>query len=119
MPRWMVGIGLLGIVVLLAGGHVRMAGGFALGAALGVLGYFWLHQAVEALLDANPRRVPRSVVLKITLRYALMLGGILFFSRTGWLPVLPIFGGLLVPAGGVLIESLRLLGEGLRHTDPV
>ncbi|MGH2362640.1 MAG: ATP synthase subunit I, partial [bacterium] len=104
MPCWMVGIGVLGTAVLLAVGLPRTAAGFALGAALGILGYFWLHQAVVALMDAQTVRVPRGVALKIMLRYVLMLAAILLFSRTGWLPVLAVFGGLLVPAGGVTIE---------------
>lgn len=119
MPRWMLGIGVVGAAALFAIGNVRAASGFALGAALGILGYYWLHQAVVALLDAQTARVPRGVVLKIMLRYVLMFAGILIFSRTGWLPVLPIFAGLLVPGAGVLIESLRLLGEGFHQTETV
>jgi hypothetical protein len=119
MPRWMVGIGALGTVALVASGQGRMAAGFALGAAIGLLGFMWLRQTVDALLDGNSARVPRVVILKIVLRYALMLAGILFFARTGWLPVLPIFAGLLVPGAGVLIESLRLLGEGFHQTERV
>lgn len=119
MPRWMVGIGVAGTLALLAGGQGRMAAAFALGAIIGLLGFMWLRQTVDALLDATSPRVPRVVILKIALRYALMLAGILFFSRTGWLPVLPIFAGLLVPGAGVLIESLRLLGEGFHHTEIV
>jgi len=119
MPRWMLGVGVVGTVTLLAIGQVRAASGFALGAALGILGYFWLHQAVVALLDAQTARVPRGVVMKIMLRYVLIFAGIFFFSRSGWLPVLPVFGGLLVPGAGVLIESLRLLGEGFHHTEIV
>ena len=118
MPRWMVGLGVLGTAALLAVGQPRTAAGFALGAALGILGYFWLHQAVVALMEAQTRRVPRGVALKIMLRYVLMLAAILLFSRTGWLPVLAVFGGLLVPAGGVTIESLLLLREGFHSTDP-
>jgi hypothetical protein len=114
----MAGVGVLSTAVLLVVGQPRPAVGFALGAALGILGYFWLHQAVVALMDAHTARVPRAVALKIMLRYALMLAGILLFSRTGWLPVLAVFGGLLVPAAGVTIESLLLLRAGFHSTDP-
>lgn len=118
MPRWMLGVGVVGAATLLAIGHLRAASGFALGAALGILGYFWLHQAVVGLLDAQTARVPRGVVLKIMLRYVLMFAGIFLISRTGWLPMLAVFGGLVVPAAGVTIESLLLLREGFRHADP-
>jgi Ca2+/Na+ antiporter len=117
MPLWMVGLGVLGTIALLVTGQPRTAAGFALGAALGILGYFWLHQAVVALMDSHTTRAPRDVALKIVLRYILMLAVILLFSRTGWLPVLAVFGGLLVPAGGATIESLRLVFAGFHSTD--
>jgi len=119
MPRWMLVIGVAGTLALLAGGQGRMAAAFAIGAMIGLLGFLWLRQTVDALLDATSARVPRVVILKIVLRYGLMLAGVFFFSRTGWLPVLPIFAGLLVPGAGVLIESLRLLGEGFHHAKRV
>ena len=119
MPRWMVGVSVLGTTTLVAMGHTRTASGFVVGAALGILGYLWLHQAVVALMDAHTTRVPRSVVLKLSLRYVLIFAGIFFVSRTGWLPVLAVFGGLLVPAAGVTIESLLLLREGFHYNDPV
>lgn len=118
MPRWMLGVGLVGTATLLVIGHARAASGFALGAALGILGYYWLHQAVVVLLDAQTARVPRGLVLKVILRYVLMFAGIFFFSRIGWLPMLAVFGGLMVPAAGVTIESLIVLREGFHHTDP-
>lgn len=117
MPRWMVGIALAGTAVLLAVGHTRAAAGFALGATLGILGYLWLHQAVVAFLDAQKAQVPRSVVLKIMLRYVLIFAGVYFFFRTGWMPILSVFGGLLVPAVGMTIEALNLLREGLCRAD--
>ncbi len=114
MPRWMMGIAVLGAAGLLASGHGRVAAGFALGALLGILGYFWLHPTVKAMLDANSVRLPRGIVVKLALRYVLVAAAVFFFYRTGWLPVLAIFGGLLVPGAGVLVESLILLREGFR-----
>ena len=94
----------------------RTAAGFALGAGLGILGYFWLHETVEALLATNHTRVPRGVVAKLALRYVLMAAVVYSGSRTQWLPVLAIFGGLLVPGAGVLAECLLLLRNGFRDT---
>ncbi len=112
----MIGIAILGAAALAAGGNLRAAAGFGLGAALGILGYFWLHDTVEALLATSHTRVPRAVIAKLVLRYVLMAAVIYFGYRTHWLPVLAIFGGLLVPGAGVLAESINLIREGFRSS---
>ena len=50
MPRWMVLCGFLALTVILLCGQYRIAVGFAVGAALGILNYYWLHDAVEVLV---------------------------------------------------------------------
>lgn len=114
MPRWMLAIALAGVAALAIAGEWRGAVGFALGAALGILGYFWLHETVQALLGVSPAPGPRALAAKLALRYALMAAAIYFGHATGWLPALAIFAGLLVPGAGVLAESLNLIREGLR-----
>jgi hypothetical protein len=117
MPRWMVALAAVGVVVLAGAGEARAAAGFAVGAALGILGFHWMVQSVMALLDANLGRVTRGAVAKIVLRYVLTLAGIFLFYYTGWLPVLAVIAGMLIPAAGVLVESLFLVAEGLRRRE--
>jgi hypothetical protein len=114
MPRWMVGLAIAGAVgcAIVFGG--RAAAGFLLGAGLGILGFHWLHEMAVALLDAGAVRRPRSLVAKLFLRYLLMAAVIFFAQRTGWLPVLAVFAGLLVPGAGILAESLNLVRAGLK-----
>lgn len=95
-------------------GQPKFAGGLALGSALGILSYLWLHQAVEALMNTGKPRVSRLLIAKILARYPLALGAVMVFCWTGWLPFLAILAGLFVPAAGVLIEAVVQLREGFR-----
>jgi hypothetical protein len=110
----MFGFALAGSVACAAVGEWRAAAGFALGAGLGILGYFWLQETAVAMLGAGSASRPRALVAKLMLRYLLMAAVICFGQRTGWMPVLAIFAGLLVPGAGALAESLVLIREGLR-----
>ncbi len=114
LPRWMVLCGGTATIAALLWGQARFAGGLALGSALGILNYFWLHQAVDALMNAGQSRVSRLMVAKILARYPLALGAVMVFYWTGWLPFLGILAGLFVPAAGVLIEAIVQLREGFR-----
>ncbi len=114
MPRWMLGIALVGTVACFAWTEGRAAIGFALGAGIGILGYLWLHEMSATLLDAGAVRRPRALVPKLLLRYLMMAAVIFIAQRTGWVPVLAVFAGLLVPGAGVLAESLNLIRSGLK-----
>jgi hypothetical protein len=113
MPRWMLLCGFLALTVILLYGLYRIAISFALGAALGILNYYWLHEAVEALVKAGQSRIPNSVVAKFLIRYPVAFGLVLLVFKTGWLPPMAILAGLFVPVAGVLIEAIIQLGDGL------
>jgi hypothetical protein len=118
MPRWMMLCGFLALTVILLCGRYRIAVGFALGAALGILNYYWLHEAVEALVKASQSRIPKSVVAKFLIRYPVAFGLVLVFFKTRWLPPVTILAGLFVPVAGVLIEAIIQLGEALLSPHP-
>jgi hypothetical protein len=113
LPRWMMLCGLLALIAILACRQFIFAIGFALGATLGVLNYYWLHEAVEALLRAGQSRIPKLVVAKFLIRYPLAFGLLFVFFKTGWLPPMSILAGLFIPVAGVLIEAIVQLGGGL------
>jgi uncharacterized membrane protein YdcZ (DUF606 family) len=116
-PRWMALCGLVAVIVILLYKQLAVALGFALGAALGILNFYWLRKAVEVLAKAGQSRIPKSVVAKFLLRYPVAFGLLLVFFKTRWLPPMAILAGLFVPVAGVLIEAIIQLGEGLvsRH----
>jgi ATP synthase I chain len=114
LPSWMAAVALAGTLAALAVGRGRVAVGFGLGAAVAILNYQWLHQAVVKLLGMGETRVPKRVVLKFAVRYPLAFAGVYLFYRTGWLPFGAVLAGLFVPASGVLIEAVIQVREGLR-----
>jgi hypothetical protein len=113
LPRWMMLCGFLALVVILLCRQFMMAIGFGLGAALGILNYYWLHEAVEALVTAGQTRVPKLLVAKLLIRYPLAFGLLILFFKTGWLPPMSILAGLFVPVAGLLIEAIVQIGDGL------
>jgi hypothetical protein len=115
LPRWMAGCGIAAAAFILAFGQVRLAAGFALGAFLAVLGYYWLHEVIETLMSAGQVRIPRRVIAKLLVRYPLMFGVVFLFYKTGWLPMTAILGGLFVPAAGVTIEGAVQAAQSFRQ----
>ena len=114
LPRRMLalaGVGTLGILLF---ARVRFGAGFAIGSGLGILNYIWLHNIVEALVNAGTVRPPKSALFKVIIRYPLTLAGVFLFYKTGWLPVATVLAGLFVPVGGVLIEAVILLCDGMK-----
>ncbi len=117
LPRWMTALAAAGTLGIVASAHLRFAAGFALGAALGILNYLWLHHIVEALVNAGTVRPPRTALAKVIIRYPLLFAGVYLFYRSGWLPFTAILAGFFVPVGGVLIEAVALLRDGWKTTD--
>ncbi|HET9180321.1 MAG TPA: hypothetical protein VFQ24_18345 [Terriglobia bacterium] len=117
LPRWMGSLAGLGILVFLVLGRTQMAGAFAVGAGISILGYHWLAQAVKAALNAGERAAPKRVLISLVLRYPIAFGAVLIFYETHWLPFTGILAGLFVPFAGTLAESLNLLGRLIRSDD--
>ena len=114
----MVLCGVVALIVMLLYRQVMIAGGFSLGAALGILNYYWLHEAVVAVSNAGETRIPRLLVAKFLVRYPLAFGVVIFFFKTRWLPPMAIMAGLFVPVAGLLIEAIVQIGGGLgSHPD--
>lgn len=119
LPRWMAGFAVGGTLVafLLAG--VRMAGGFALGAAVAMVGYSWLHKAVVSLMNAGRVRPSALTLGKVLVRYPLAVAIIFVFYYENWLPFEAVLLGLFVPMAGALAESVFQIGAALRHSKAV
>lgn len=116
LPRWMIALAIAGALAALVAGQAKAGAGFALGAALAILNYYWLHQTIEALMTAGQARLSKSVVAKFLIRYPLLFAVVWSFYRTRWLPFTAILAGFFVPVAGVLIEAIFQLREGLRRT---
>jgi len=111
LPWWMAACAGAGLLAVLLSKPVTFVAGFGLGAALAMLNYFWLHQAVAALMNAGSSRPSKKVIAKFLVRYPLAFAAVWVFYRTGWLPFMSIVVGLFVPVTGVLIEAVVQLRE--------
>jgi hypothetical protein len=116
LPRWMMALAVVGVAasLILEGG--RFAAGVALGATLAILGYYWLHQTIQAMLTTQTTRLPARIIFKFALRYALAIGSVFVFFKTGWLPFTAILVGLFAPVGGALAEAVVQICRGWRPT---
>lgn len=65
-------------------------------------------------MSAGQARPAKRVLAKVFVRYPLAFVAVYLFYKTGWLPAAAILAGLFVPAGGVLIEAVVLLRDGLK-----
>jgi ATP synthase I chain len=115
LPRWMAGVALVSALAALVSGHVRFAAGFALGSAVAILAYQWLHRAVAAALDSTESRPARTLMLKFAMRYPLLILVTILCYQSGWLSLRGMILGLFVPAAGALLEGLTLAGSILRN----
>jgi hypothetical protein len=115
MLRWMAILAISATFAILLRGHFQASVAFGIGALLGMLNFHWLAKTVTVLLDAQVNRVSRKVAILMVVRYPLAFAGLVIMYYAGGLPLLPMIAGLLVPGGGVFLESLLLIGAGLRE----
>jgi hypothetical protein len=115
MLRWMMALAILGVAATLVTGRWQVGLGFAIGAILGILNFHWLWQTGNVLMEAQTAHVPFKTAFLMVARFPLALVALMLLYLSGWLPLLPVIAGLLVPGGGVLVESLFLIGAGLGH----
>ena len=100
---------------ILVSGHGKLSAGFALGAGLAIVNYYWLHEAIQSLFDSKRAGIPKAVVAKFAVRYPLAFATVYLFYRTGWLPFGAVLVGLFVPVAGALIEAGFQIREVLRE----
>ncbi len=112
LVRFVLVLGLLGTVAILFGWGWRAAVGFLIGAALALLNYWWISQAVSALARAGRARPSNLTYFKFFGRYAL-IGVVVYviFSRS-LVPILAVMGGLLILVPAVAAEFLYEVARG-------
>ena len=115
MLRWMMVLAALGVAAFLLEGRFHDGVAFAVGATLGILNFHWLWQTGNVLMTAQSAHVPFKTAFLMVARYPLAFAALALLYFSGWLPLVPVIAGLLVPGGGVLVESLFMIGAGLGH----
>lgn len=104
--RWMIAAGVAAAVGTAVFYRPPFGAGVAGGAAVSVLGYYWLMEAVLGALSGNAGSVTKGLVIKLVLRYPMLLGILYLFYRTKWLPMEGVLAGLFVPLAGGAVECL-------------
>ena len=112
----MMGFAAAGTPAVLLIGGARAAVGFALGAAIALVGYSWLHQAVVSLMNAGRERPSKMMISKLLVRYPLAIAVLFLFYREDWLPMEAVVLGLFVPMAGAMAEAVFQIGLALRHS---
>ncbi len=116
MWRAMLWLGGAGMLLVAAGWGLRVAAGFALGTALALLNYHWLHEAVVALMNAGEARVPRIIAAKFIVRYPLAIAALYAIYRLDVVPFGGVLAGLFVPVAGALVEAVIQLRVAWRES---
>lgn len=115
---WMIAVAAAAILAAVAIWGLVFAAGVAAGAAIAVLGYVWLLDALSAALTGAGARLGKGLVIKLVIRYPILLSALYLFYRTKWLPVEAVLVGLFVPLGGGVVECLYQVGGMALGRDP-
>ena len=103
---WAAGIGTVAAAVWKGW---TAAAGFALGAALAWLNFYWLHKLVDSLGGTEPAPTHKSLAVAAGLRY-LLFGGVAYaMMKVLEISVEAIVAGVLVMVAAVLMEVLYQL----------
>lgn len=117
--RFMLGLGFLASVALLVAVGWQVAAGFAAGAAVAVVNFYWMKRAVEALSEraAQPGagKPLRGVLLRFGLRYLLVGLVVYVIFRSSSLSLYGLFAGLLLPVAAVGCEAAYEIYAAMRR----
>jgi hypothetical protein len=84
---------------------LRFMLGIALGGALALLNYKWLHASLRGILAVGSAKTPPGTAMKFILRWLVVAttGWVAF--QTGYFDAVAILAGLFAPAVAVMIEA--------------
>ena len=117
--KFMLGIGILSLVLILAHFGRAAALGFLVGGVISGLNFYWLKQVVSALADGITENLRRGsatgVIIRFLARYALIavIAYAIFSSPT--LNIYGFFAGLFLPVAAMFGEALFEFYAALRH----
>jgi ATP synthase I chain len=95
----------LAVIVAAAVFDLKMTLGVALGGALALLNYKWLHSSLRAILSVGSEKPPPGTRLKIIVRWLVVAAIAWAAHQTGYFDAVGIIAGLLAPAVAVMIEA--------------
>ena len=106
-------------VVALARFGLRMAAGFAVGSAIGMLNFHWLKRVVSALADratgSGRKQGSAGVVLRFLLRYLLVAAVAYVIFRVSLASLYGLLAGLFLPVAAIMVEAVYEVYVALRR----
>jgi ATP synthase I chain len=115
---WRNIIGVIIIAVLLSAilADLKFTLGVALGGALALLNYKWLHSSLRAILAVGGEKTPPGTRLKMVVRWLVVAAIAWAAHETGQFDAVAILAGLLAPALAIIVEAAyvtyKTLAEG-------
>jgi hypothetical protein len=95
----------LAIIIAAFLSDLKMTLGVALGGALALLNYKWLHSSLRAILALRSRKPPPGTRFKIVARWVIVAAIAWAAHETGYFNAVGIVAGLLAPAAAIMIEA--------------
>ena len=79
--------------------------GVALGGALALLNYKWLHASLRGIVAVGSDKTPPGTTMKFVLRWLVIAAVAWLANQTGYFDAVGILAGLFAPAIAVMIEA--------------
>jgi hypothetical protein len=117
--RFMLGLGMVATIAVLARFGIIVAAGFLAGCAIAFVNFHWLKRVVSALADrataSGERQSSKGVVLRFLLRYFLIALGAYAIFTISRDSLYGLLAGLFLPVGAILMEAVYELYAALRR----
>lgn len=117
--RFMLALGILATIAVLARFGIVVAAGFLVGCAIAFVNFHWLKRVVSALADrataTGERQSSKGVVLRFLLRYFLIALAAYAIFKISQDSLYGLLAGLFLPVGAILMEAVYELYAALRR----
>jgi hypothetical protein len=94
---------------------LRFALGLAIGGALALFNYRWLHASVRAILEIGGEKAPPGTVMKFLFRWLVIGVAVSVLTRTGYVDAVAILTGLFAPAAAIMMEAAYVTYKAIAH----
>ena len=105
----------LAVIASAALADSRFMLGIALGGALALLNYKWLHASLRSIMAVGSRKTPPGTTMKFVTRWLVIAAVAWVANQTGYFEAVGILAGLFAPAIAVMMEAAYMTFKTLAH----
>ena len=106
----------LGVLAACVLAEWKFALGLAIGGALALLNYKWLHSSLKDILSAGSSKAPPGTMMMFAARWLVIAIVIYGASLTGFIKPIAMLVGLFAPAIAVVMEAFYVTMKTLTHS---